>query len=468
MFWLFALPPLRSLPLPALHPQWFATQLLEANRPRAALRYYERHLASEEETYDDVWFSLVNGALCVALLSERSGKVPPLQLQAARGWLWAALASAPADDRLLSLLRRLSNGDLCADRVALAAAAAAHRRRTGAAIVRSRGAPGLPEAGGTLVVAFAGADSALGGGVDGGVASHQFVRACERAGVRHVLFVRDALRAWYLRGLGTDPWGEEGLDTQLSQASQGDGYRHQAEHGRDEPCDDFSGLLALLGREIAAARPARVVTVGSSMGGCAALPAELHPLTPPPLLHSLTTPTHSTPPHLPPCRYAALRIALELQPPQRSEAAEGRGAAEARWPEVRGIAFSPQVLLSPAARRLAALPPASFDPFLEGCSAVSEVAGFELTSLLQVVARRDRAAAPAVALQVHVGDLAPGDGVEAELLSDAVRAGGGGGRSGAGVSMELVRHAGRGHNLVGDMRDAGELDALLRSFADGA
>ena len=74
----------------------------------------------------------------------------------------------------------------------------------------------------------------------------------------------------------------------------------------------------------------------------------------------------------------------------------------------------------------------------------------------------------AVALQVHVGDLAPGDGVEAELLSDAVRAGGGGGRSGAGVSMELVRHAGRGHNLVGDMRDAGELDALLRSFADGA
>ena len=73
--------PLTSLPLPALHPQWFATQLLEANRPRAALRYYVRHMASEEETYDDVWFSLVNGALCVALLSERSGKVPPLQLQ---------------------------------------------------------------------------------------------------------------------------------------------------------------------------------------------------------------------------------------------------------------------------------------------------------------------------------------------------------------------------------------------------
>ena len=332
MFWLFALPPLRSLPLPALHPQWFATQLLEANRPRAALRYYERHLASEEETYDDVWFSLVNGALCVALLSERSGKVPPLQLQAARGWLWAALASAPADDRLLSLLRRLSNRDLCADRVALAAAAAAHRRRTGAAIVRSRGAPGLPEAGGTLVVAFAGADSALGGGVDGGVASHQFVRACERAGVRHVLFVRDALRAWYLRGLGTDPWGEEGLDTQLSQASQGDGYRHQAEHGRDEPCDDFSGLLALLGREIAAARPARVVTVGSSMGGCAALPAELHPLLHPltPLPHYAHS-LHSTPP--PP-----LQVRGSARRPRAAAAAEigGGGGAGGSRGEVAG------------------------------------------------------------------------------------------------------------------------------------
>jgi len=100
------------------------------------------------------------------------------------------------------------------------------------------------------------------------------------------------------------------------------------------------------------------------------------------------------------------------------------------------------VLLSPAARRHAALPPATFDPFLEGCSAVSEVAGFELTSLLQVLARRDGAAAPPVALQLHVGDLAPGDGVEAELLSDAVWAGGGGGRSEAGVSVELVRHAG--------------------------
>ena len=121
-----------------------------------------------------------------------------------------------------------------------------------------------------------------------------------------------------------------------------------------------------------------------------------------------------------------------------------------------------QVILEPAARRRAALPPASFDPFLDGCSAVGEVAGFELTSLLQVVARRDRAAAPAVALQLHVGELAPGDVAEAQLLCDAVRASG----CGAGVGIELVRHAGRDHNLVSDMRDAGELDTLLRSLVD--
>ena len=253
------------LALPALHTQWLATQLLEANRPRAALRYYERHMASGED-YDDVWFSLVNGALCVALLSERSAHwryaAGGSRLQAARGWLWEALASAPADDRLLCLLPRLSSVDLGSDRAALAAAAAAHRRRTGAAIIRSQGTSsphaGCPEAGGTLVIAFAGADSALGGGAAGGVASHQFVRACERAGVRHVLFVRDAMRAWYLRGLGTDPYGTD---------SHGS---HGSDHERhDDFCDDFSGLLALLRREIAMTRPARVVTIGSSMGGCA-------------------------------------------------------------------------------------------------------------------------------------------------------------------------------------------------------
>ena len=191
------------LALPALHTQWLATQLLEANRPRAALRYYERHMSSGED-YDDVWFSLVNGALCVALLSERSAqwRYAAGGSQAARGWIWEALASVPADGRLLSLLDRLGSVgsvDMRADRAALATAAAAQRRRTGAALVRSR-AVSAPRAGwavgGTLVIAFAGADSALGGGAAGSVASHQFVRACERAGVRHVLFVRDALRAW--------------------------------------------------------------------------------------------------------------------------------------------------------------------------------------------------------------------------------------------------------------------------------
>ena len=72
---------------------------------------------------------------------------------------------------------------------------------------------------------------------------------------------------------------------------------------------------------------------------------------------------------------------------------------------------------------------------------------------------------------MHVGDLAPGDCVEAALLSDALQEskakwrGGGAGCYG-GLELELVRHAARGHNLVSDMRDAGELDTLLRSLAD--
>ena len=90
-----------------------------------------------------------------------------------------------------------------------------------------------------------------------------------RAGVRRALFVRDVMRAWYLRGLGGGD-GDEG--------------------------HTFEGAMALLRREIAAVRPRRVVTIGSSMGA-----------------------------------YGAARAALAL-------------GAE------RAIAFSPQVLLEPAAR----------------------------------------------------------------------------------------------------------------------
>lgn len=362
------------------------TRLLNSDRPRAALRYFERGVAGGE----DAWFSCVNGALCATLLAERSPRFPRAHVQTARGWLWWALASAPSDGRLLDLLDRtaaMCQLDQLADRQALAMAATAHRQRTGTAVVRSWS---VPRAGETLLVAFAGADSALGGGPEGGLASHQFVRACEVAGVRHALFIRDALRSWYLRGLGSSPYGDD---------SEGDG-------GEGDDCG-FAGVVALLRREAAAVRPSRIVTIGSSMGG-----------------------------------YAAIRAAVEL-------GSGGAGASGWNVP-VAAVAFSPQVLLSPTARRAAALAPATFDPFLEGCAAVGAVEGFELTSL------RDVAAATSVAahIEVHVGSLEAGDVAEAQMLAAALPAG----------AVDVIEHAGRGHNLVTDMRDSGELDALLRSL----
>merc|ERR1711965_966770 len=115
-------------------------------------------------------------------------------------------------------------------------AAAAHRRRAGAALARSWTPPLLRPAtcGGTLVIAFAGADANLGGGIQGGVPSHEFVASCRRAGVLHAIFVRDALRSWYLRGIGCE--GGEG--------GEGEG-------------GTFEDVVNLLAAEITALRPSR-------------------------------------------------------------------------------------------------------------------------------------------------------------------------------------------------------------------
>ena len=344
--------------------------------------------------------------------------------------LWRALASTPSDRRLHSLLREVdglapldSEEGWAAVRAVMRDAAAAHRRRAGAALARSWTPPLLRPAtcGGTLVIAFAGADANLGGGIQGGVPSHEFVASCRRAGVQHAIFVRDAMRAWYVRGLG----GSGG--------------------------STFDGALELLRAEVAAVRPARLVTMGSSMGG-----------------------------------YAAARAGIAL----------GADAA---------VAFSPQVLVSPAARRDMSLPAAPFDSLLEGdapplrrprsrrsvcpsgspplnspplpslcraerrparsppppCAGLElacDAEGLHAASLVEAV--REAPAGVRTLLEVHVGEDAPGDVAEAELLLEAVRerAGGSGEED---IRCEMTRHAGRDHNLVTDMRDTGELHELL-------
>ena len=251
------------------------------------------------------------------------------------------------------------------------------RCQLGAAYSRSWEAP--PAAGCTLVIAFAGADAALAGRVKGGVPSREFSQSLSRAGAGAAIFVRDALRSWYLRGVGDD------------------GH-------------DFASVVDTLRREVAAVRPNRVVTLGCSMGG-----------------------------------YAALRAAIEM------------GADLA-------IAFAPQVVLEPDERRRLALPPMVYDHLLEGVANAGEAEGFALMSLIACVAERGRRATR-TELEVHVGELCAGDCAEAELFAAAVAAA----EPEANLACAVVRHPRRGHRLAGEMRESGELHELLRrAVGDGA
>ena len=257
---------------------------------------------------------------------------------------------------------------------------------------------------GTLVVAFA----ALGGGT-AGVARHEFVGACRRCGASHALFVRDARRSWYLLGLGE--------------------HGGAALSGRE----GFDSVVDAVEREVAALRPARVVVVGASMGG-----------------------------------YAAIRAGIAL----RAESV---------------VAFSPQVFIDREERSRLALPPSSFDADLSrvqagcaqrgmtrlpsaidallGSSAVlgagsadgeaAEVAAVGCAVLGTKMGAVGRAAERCPRIEVHVGSGAAGDVREAKLLCEALA------RSGHGAACSMDVHPHCGHMLVGDLRNRGALDVLL-------
>ena len=145
---------------------------------------------------------------------------------------------------------------------------AKQRRAQAAAVMRSFGRGGV--AGDTLVVAFGGLQQRLGGGVGGGVPPYEFVRSCQRAGARHALFLRDPTRSGYCRGLGrgtVDEGGEGGEALSAGSSSSGGGRRAWGE------TSTFDSMIAELQAEIRALKPARVVTIGSSMGGYAAVRA---------------------------------------------------------------------------------------------------------------------------------------------------------------------------------------------------
>lgn len=375
--------------------------LVHAARPRAALRYFERALElSSEPDDDDGWDASVNAALCALMLAERDSTTGAdmavrwgAAMTLARNRIWQALVSTPSDRRLLNLLARteavapMGPAERTDCRKLLGEASARHRLRMGAALVRSwEQHYSAVDKGGTLVIAFAGADAALGGGIQGGVPSHEFVRACRNAGVRRAIFVRDVLRAWYLRGIGSAPSDEP-----------------DAASGVGATDDSFEGMLSLLRHEIDRVRPTKLVTIGSSMGG-----------------------------------YAAVRAGIEL------------GADHI-------VAFAPQVVIDPTARASLQLPETPFTPFLEGLQAAGRVVGHELVGLTDTV--RVASTSRSV-VELHVGALDEGDVQEAALLKRAVD-NMAAVRATEGLSCTVKVHEGRDHNLVVEMRDSGELHELL-------
>ena len=254
------------------------------------------------------------------------------------------------------------------------------RRRIGPAIARSwedeTGIGVRPPPGCTLVLAFAGADARIPGAVPGGVPAHEFVKALRGARADAAIFIRDAGRSWYLRGVG-------------------------------ESGHDFNSVCESLRAEIEAIRPRRLVTLGCSMGG-----------------------------------YAALRAAIAL----------GADAA---------VAFAPQVIIDPHVRRCLQLPRMGFDDLLEALAAVASDEGIVLASLVESI--RTPGVMKATHLEVHVGDRCPGDVTEARLLETACT------ESGGGVSCACVVHADRDHCLAAAMKQSGELhDVLARLVSQPA
>ena len=117
--------------------------------------------------------------------------------------------------------------------------------------------------------------------------------------------------------------------------------------------------------------------------------------------------------------------------------------------------YSPQVLLSPASRAAARLPPMAYEARLSWLETVAEVEGFELTPLTDVVGGGGGGGGGGAAgggggggggaaggeagtrIVCHVGSREAGDVTEAEMLREAAaerrrRRGGSGGSGGSG------------------------------------
>lgn len=175
--------------------------------------------------------------------------------------------------------------------------------------------------------------------------------------------------------------------------------------------------------ELLALRPARLVTIGASMGG-----------------------------------YAAVRAGLAL------------GASSV-------LAFGPQVFIHPTERHALALPWMFFDGTLRRLEAVCASEGVRMDSLTAIepcgAGERSTAAAMAAAttVEIHVGEEATGDVREGAMLREAMTLRGEDKGTDTHPSrlacVELIVHARMGHALVKELRDGGALDVLLAKHLVG-
>ena len=195
-------------------------------------------------------------------------------------------------------------------------------------------------------------------------------------------------------------------------------------HQLPETADAFDSLLSHLEAEIALLQPVRVLTIGASMGG-----------------------------------YAAVRAGLAV------------GAAGI-------LAFGPQIFVHPTHRAALALPYMFFDDPLAELQAEAREAGVPTESAFACWHRRCSLLTPPTqpvtqpVIEVHVGEDAPSDVLEATLLREAMAmasepfldcpAQGLGQRGRRQPTVSVRVHAGLGHSLAKDLRDAGHLAALLR------
>jgi hypothetical protein len=214
----------------------------------------------------------------------------------------------------------------------------------------------------TLVVCFAGMLGQL-----GGVPRFEFLGVCRRAGVNHALFLKDPSQSWYLRGVGGA--------------------------GRS-----FEAIIETIRAEVDRLQPDRLVLMGYSGGG-----------------------------------YAAVRAGVAL----------GADAV---------ISFVPQVFLHPSVRAALELAPAAYDPLLEVLAERCAQDGTRMRPLTRVLAE---AKGVRTELHIHVGAQTPSDVREARLLQASSTACG-------GPAVSVHTWPGLGHvSLAGALRKQGLFEKLL-------